>query len=103
MPEYMNESYWNDLYSDEPSDPKHPANYTPFLPTSEEKRFMINPHLTPMKKSKFAIFIPDIGYRVEKNLKGNYSNNAWKCLTLKCLCPYFNGTFFYNGWKNFFY
>uniref|UniRef100_A0A914E597 Tyrosinase copper-binding domain-containing protein n=1 Tax=Acrobeloides nanus TaxID=290746 RepID=A0A914E597_9BILA len=89
---YMNESWWTNLKSDEPDPMEVPGNYTRPELTEEEKKMMENPELAELNKAKFDLVIPDIGYRVTKHLKGNYTNDAWKCLTIECLCPHFNGT-----------
>jgi hypothetical protein len=88
---YMNESWWTNLKSDEPDPMEVPGNFTRPEPTEEEKKMMEHPELAELNNAKFDLVIPDIGYRVTKHLKGNYTNDAWKCLTIKCLCPHFNG------------
>jgi hypothetical protein len=30
-------------------------------------------------------------YNITKEIKGNFTSDAYKCTTLVCLCPYFNG------------
>lgn len=87
----MNESHWTSVLLG-PELNSTSENFTNHQNVTREEEFYYkHPKIAPLDKAHFEFFVPDIGYKVRKELKGEYTSEAWKCLTLECLCPFYNG------------